>query len=278
MTLPNLLSLFGRRASPFLVPAKTASAVARRRGQGRPEGRRALRASLDGDEHGRTLLVVGLRAKTSRAVRASAVASVLAISLAFGRAEAVPALSLGGEQPEIGLHMAEASRRSGLPESWIRAVAWVESGGAAEAISPKGAMGMMQIMPATWRELRAELALGTDPFDKRDNLVAGAVYLRRMFDRFGEDGFLAAYNAGPARYQAFLDGRKSLPPETTAYIARVRARLRRMASVQWPDRAPNVVGWRASGLFVGGALATSKVQAAALEETLFAPMTSRAAQ
>jgi|UPI000784CEB8 soluble lytic murein transglycosylase-like protein len=276
VTLPNLVSLFGHLASPFLVPAKTASAVARRRGQGRPDGRRALRASLDGDEHGRTLLVVGSRAKISRALRASAVAGVLAISLAFGRAEAVPALSLGGEQPEIGLHMAEASRRSGLPESWIRAVAWVESGGAAEAISPKGAMGMMQIMPATWRELRIDLALGSDPFDERDNLVAGAVYLRRMFDRFGEDGFLAAYNAGPARYQAFLDGRKSLPPETIAYIARVRARVGRMASVQWPDRAPSVVGWRASGLFIGGAVATSKVQDGPLEELLFPPITSQA--
>lgn len=276
MTLPNLLSLFGRLASPFLVPAKTASAVARRRGQGRPDGRRALRASLDGDEHCRTLLVVGSRAKISRALRASAVASVLAISLAFGRAEAVQAQPLGAEQPEIGLHVAEASRRSGLPESWIRAVAWVESGGAAEAISPKGAMGMMQIMPATWRELRVDLGLGSDPFDQRDNLVAGAVYLRRMFDRYGEDWFLAAYNAGPARYQAFLDGRKSLPPETIAYIARVRARVGRMASVQWPDRAPNFVGWRASGLFVSGALAASKVQAGPLEEPLFPPITSQA--
>jgi len=174
--------------------------------------------------------------------------------------------------------MAEASRRSGLPESWIRAVAWVESGGAVEAISPKGAMGMMQIMPATWRELRADLALGSDPFDERDNLVAGAVYLRRMFDRFGEDGFLAAYNAGPARYQAFLDGRKSLPPETIAYIARVRARVGRMASMQWPDRAPRVVGWRASGLFLSGAVATSKAQAGPLEEPLFAPITSQAAR
>lgn len=270
MTLPNLLSLFGCLASPFLVPAKTTSAAARRRGQGRPIGRRALRASLDGDEHGRTLLVVGARAKTSRALRASAVASVLAISFTFGRAEVVRAQSLGAEQLEIGLHIAEASRRSGLPESWIRAVVRVESGGAVDAISPTGAMGLMQIMPATWRELRADLALGSDPFDQRDNLVAGAVYLRRMFDRFGEDGFLAAYNAGPARYQAFLDGRKSLPPETIAYIARVRARVGRMASMQWSDRAPSVVGWRASGLLIGGAVATSKVEAGPLQEPLFA--------
>ncbi|PZR34108.1 lytic transglycosylase domain-containing protein [Caulobacter segnis] len=270
------LSLFGRSARSFLVPAKTALAVARRRGQGRPDGRRALRASLDGDEHGRTLVVVGLGAKTSRARRASAIASTLAICLALVRAAAAQAHFRGAEQPELGLYVAEASRVSGLPETWIRAIARVESGGAAWAISPKGAMGMMQIMPGTWRELQADLALGGDPFDQRDNLVAGAVYLRRMFDRFGEDGFLAAYNAGPARYQAFLDGRKSLPPETIAYIARVRASVGRMASAQGSKRAPSVMGWRASGLFVGGAIASPKVQSGPLEAPLFAPFTSEA--
>ncbi|MBU6299154.1 MAG: lytic transglycosylase domain-containing protein, partial [Alphaproteobacteria bacterium] len=61
--------------------------------------------------------------------------------------------------------------------------------------------------------------LGDDPFNARDNILAGTAYLRQMFDRFG-DGFLAAYNAGPGRYQAYLDGRQSLPAETLSYLMR----------------------------------------------------------
>jgi soluble lytic murein transglycosylase-like protein len=77
----------------------------------------------------------------------------------------------------------------------------------------------MQLMPATWAELRARLRLGADPFDVRDNVLAGAAYLREMLDRFGSPGFLAAYNAGPERYAAWLAGRASLPRETRAYLA-----------------------------------------------------------
>lgn len=165
--------------------------------------------------------------------------------------------------------MAEASLRSGLPEALIRAVAWVESGGATHALSPKGAMGVMQIMPGTWRALRSDLGLGSDPFDPRDNLLAGAIYLRRLFDRFGAEGFLAAYNAGPSRYQAFLDGRKSLPPETIAYTARVRMRLSRMAAVQRAAREQSAVDWRSSGLFVGAVSASAVDEATDVDGPLF---------
>ena len=72
-----------------------------------------------------------------------------------------------------------------------------ESGGDARALSPKGAMGLMQIMPGTWAELRLRYGLGADPYDPHDNITAGAAYLREMHDRYGEPGFLAAYNAGP---------------------------------------------------------------------------------
>jgi len=99
VTLPNLLSLFGRLASPFLVPAKTASAVARRRGQGRPDGRRALRASLDGDEHGRRLVVTETVGRTPRAARApvwicSALAALM-VGFAATPASPAPAVSRG---------------------------------------------------------------------------------------------------------------------------------------------------------------------------------------
>ena len=72
-----------------------------------------------------------------------------------------------------------------------------ESGGEMRAVSPKGAMGLMQIMPDTWAELRSRYGLGADPYDPHDNIMAGTAYLRELHDRFGERGFLAAYNAGP---------------------------------------------------------------------------------
>ncbi len=94
-----------------------------------------------------------------------------------------------------------------------------ESAGDARAVSRKGAMGLMQIMPHTWSELRARYGLGRDPFDPRDNILAGAAYLREMHDRYGSPGFLAAYNAGPQRYDEYLAGVRALPAETRAYVA-----------------------------------------------------------
>jgi soluble lytic murein transglycosylase-like protein len=87
--------------------------------------------------------------------------------------------------------------------------------------SPKGAIGLMQLMPATWDELRRSLRLGDDPDLPADNIVAGACYLRRMYDRFGYPGLFAAYNAGPARYAAWLASEARLPVETMVYLQRV---------------------------------------------------------
>ena len=114
--------------------------------------------------------------------------------------------------------VAEAAQRFGIPEAWIRAVMRVESAGDVRAISSAGAMGLMQIMPATWAELRVRHRLGGNPYDPRDNILAGAAYLREMHDRYGSPGFLAAYNAGPGRYEEYLAGRP-LPAETRAYVA-----------------------------------------------------------
>jgi membrane-bound lytic murein transglycosylase MltF len=94
-----------------------------------------------------------------------------------------------------------------------------ESGGDARAVSPKGAMGLMQIMPETWATLRLRYGLGDDPFDPHDNIIAGAAYLRKLYDRYGSPGFLAAYNAGPARYEDHLATGEPLSPETQAYVA-----------------------------------------------------------
>ena len=88
-------------------------------------------------------------------------------------------------------------------------------------VSRAGAMGLMQLMPATWAEMRSSLALGSDPHDPADNIVAGACYLRLMYDRFGYPGLFAAYNAGPARYAAHLATGSALPGETNAYLRTV---------------------------------------------------------
>ena len=122
-------------------------------------------------------------------------------------------------------HITEASRIYDVPEIWIRAVMKAESAGCASLggrsiRSSAGAMGLMQLMPATWVELRRQHGLGEDPDDPRNNVLAGTAYLRELADRFGAPGAFAAYNAGPARYEQYLLGRP-LPPETRRYLAQV---------------------------------------------------------
>lgn len=127
-----------------------------------------------------------------------------------------------------------AAHRFDLPPDWVRAVMRAESGGQTHRngrpiISPKGAMGLMQLMPGTWADLRLELGLGNDPHDPRDNILAGAAYLRKMYDRFGYPGLFAAYNAGPKRYARHLSTGRSLPLETRLYMQNVTARAAQRA-------------------------------------------------
>lgn len=123
-------------------------------------------------------------------------------------------------------HIREASRRFGVPTAWIERVMRAESAGRTTVDgrpirSPVGAIGLMQLMPATWAAMRDRLGLGTDPDQPRDNILAGTFYLRLMFERFGYPGLFAAYNAGPARYAAYLAGGRPLPAETRGYLASV---------------------------------------------------------
>ncbi len=113
--------------------------------------------------------------------------------------------------------------KTGLPAQWIDAVILAESNGQATlngrpVTSPKGAMGLMQVMPSTYSAIRSDLHLGADPYDPHDNILAGATYLRAMYDRYGYPGLFAAYNCGPGRYEASLRG-VTLPAETRAYLA-----------------------------------------------------------
>jgi hypothetical protein len=122
-------------------------------------------------------------------------------------------------------YVSEAASRFGIPALWIDAVMQAESFGDAAATSPKGAMGLMQIMPRTWAELRGRYGLGANPYDPHDNILAGAAYLRELYDRYGPDGFLAAYNAGPGRYEEHLNAGRALPPETQAYVEQLSRQI-----------------------------------------------------
>ena len=122
--------------------------------------------------------------------------------------------------------IAEASARFGVPAAWIERVMRAESGGRTKLgnrpiTSHAGAMGLMQLMPGTWAEMRSAYRLGSDPHDPRDNIIAGTAYLRMMHDRFGYPGMFAAYNAGPGRYAEHLATGRALPGETRAYLAAV---------------------------------------------------------
>jgi hypothetical protein len=145
--------------------------------------------------------------------------------------------------------IARAAQRFAIPDTLIRAVIVVESGGVVYAVSPKGAMGLMQLMPGTWADLRRRYALGSDPFDPCDNIFAGTAYLRELLDRYGDPGFLAAYNAGPGRYEAYLAGRP-LPAETVAYVARLSGRMMEGGAPAQRRTLPDPDAWRGGELFV----------------------------
>lgn len=119
-----------------------------------------------------------------------------------------------------GRYIAEAAQRFAIPERWIREVMRVESAGRPRAVSRAGAIGLMQIMPGTWADLRRAHGLGADPFRPRDNIFAGAAYLRQMYDRYRSVRLmLAAYNAGPGRTDQHVSAGRQLPAETRAYLA-----------------------------------------------------------
>lgn len=202
--------------------------------------------------------------KTMR--RARSLIAVLALAgMPYGAAAAqaaTPAVQM--EHSAFGdsftEYVTEAAQRFGIPVAWIRAVIADESAGDPQAVSPKGAMGLMQIMPETWNALRQRYALGDDPFDPRANVLAGSAYLREMLDRYGPEGFLAAYNAGPQRYADHLATGKPLPIETRAYLAR----LMPMIDAETVGETSRSVVKVQDALFVGRAWDALRASAAGL--------------
>ena len=119
--------------------------------------------------------------------------------------------------------IARTARSHGLEPGLLEAVAWQESRGRMSAVSPKGARGVMQLMPAT----AAELGVRAD--DLSDNIRGGAMYLKRQLDRFGSIPLaLAAYNAGPGAVLRY----RGIPPyrETRDYVSNILSR--------WQPRRP----------------------------------------
>jgi len=127
-----------------------------------------------------------------------------------------------------GPYIQEAAKRFDVPERWIREVMRAESGGRLISnngdlvTSGAGAMGLMQVMPSTYEELRERHeGLGPDPYEPRSNILAGTAYIREMYEIYGTPAFLAAYNAGPRRLDDYLAGARGLPNETRSYVAKI---------------------------------------------------------
>ncbi len=149
------------------------------------------------------------------ALRIALLAAVLTITPAVGAADT----------PPYDVEIAAPARRFDLPQAWIRAVIAAESRGDPGARSPKGALGLMQLMPDTWAEMRDRYGIQGSVLDPAANIMAGSAYLAEMRNRFGYPGLFAAYNAGPARYESYLRDGVPLPAETQAYLAKLDARL-----------------------------------------------------
>ncbi|KFL26586.1 lytic transglycosylase [Devosia sp. 17-2-E-8] len=245
-----VIPLFAEKPSHPFVPLGVQTAGARSEGHGRPPaGASALPLTA-------ASTLAGWRRNGDRPAWHYAVLLLAgALSVCAGSGVAV-AQSAPVERPAAAhpyaAHIAEASQRFGIPEHWIHAVLRAESAGDVRAVSTAGAMGLMQVMPDTWAGLRVRQGLGRDPYDPRDNILAGTAYLREMFDRYGNVGaMLAAYNAGPGRYDEHRATGRPLPTETRAYVAALAPILAGAATsdTRSPQPAPPP-DWREAPLFV----------------------------
>ncbi|QDH17172.1 lytic transglycosylase domain-containing protein [Swingsia samuiensis] len=133
----------------------------------------------------------------------------------------------GPPEDPWGPYIQEASDRFDVPTQWIRAVMRQESGGhlfdrdGNFITSVPGAMGLLQLMPPTYDDMRQQYNLGDDPYDPHDNILAGTAYIRQMYNIYGSPGFLAAYNDGPGSLDSYLRRGRPLPRETRRYVAAI---------------------------------------------------------
>jgi soluble lytic murein transglycosylase-like protein len=238
----SVIPLFGQNTDRSSVPAGMCTAVARSGGPGRRAGASPLAAAST------------MAALRSLGMMLCIVVILAASMLASGAAHAEQESSATRRPNALSLlpfaaFVTEASKRFALPEHWIHAVMHAESSAKPRARSERGAMGLMQIMPKTWTELRARYGLGADPYDPRDNILAGAAYIRELYDRYGAPGFLAAYNAGPGRYERHLATGRPLPDETQAYVATLAPMINRARTNVQIGAVARSFAWANSSLF-----------------------------
>lgn len=120
-------------------------------------------------------------------------------------------------------YIKEASARFSIPEKWIRTIISIESGGhttwfGKPITSNAGAMGVMQLEPGTYKEVSARNGLGANPYDVRDNILAGTAYLRELYNKYGYPRLFEAYNAGPGVLDQHMMRGMRLPAETVNYV------------------------------------------------------------
>ena len=250
VALKVLIPLFAEKPSHSFVPLDRRTAGTRSEGQGRPTAG-ASRAPLTVAS-----TLAGWRHSGDRFAPRYAVLLLVGVSAFCAGptatvAQSAPITRTAAADP-YSAHIAEASQRFGIPDDWIRAVLRAESAGDVRAISSAGAMGLMQVMPDTWAGLRVRYRLGRDPYDPRDNIMAGTAYLREMWDRYGNvAAMLAAYNAGPGRYDEYLATGRVLPAETRAYVAALVPALGGATAFDAPSSVSSPPpDWRAAPLFV----------------------------
>src|SRR5882724_8376095 len=127
--------------------------------------------------------------------------------------------------------IAQASQRFSVPQPWIRAVMVAESGGRTMSdenrpiVSSAGAMGLMQLMPDTYRDMRAQYGLGPDPQNPHDNIFAGTAFLHRLFVAYGFPTMFSASNDGSGNLEFRLLHGELLPRETRDYVADITRAL-----------------------------------------------------
>jgi soluble lytic murein transglycosylase-like protein len=238
----SVIPLFGQNADRSSVPAGMCTAGVRSGGPGRRASASPLAAAST------------MAALRSLGTMLCIVVILAASMLSSGAAHAEQESSATQRPNELSVRpfaafVTEASKRFGVPEHWIRAVMHVESSARQRARSSKGAMGLMQIMLKTWTELRARYGLGADPYDPHDNILAGAAYIRELHDRYGAPGFLAAYNAGPGRYERHLATGRPLPDETHAYVATLAPMITRARTNVQIGAVARSFAWANSSLF-----------------------------
>ena len=157
--------------------------------------------------------------------------------------------------------IAEAANRFDIPQSWIRAVMQIESGGRTTLgenqpiTSSAGAMGLMQVMPSTYEDMRAQHGLGADPYDPHDNILAGAAYLRWLREKYPYPALFAAYNDGPGNLEERMMQGGLLPAETRNYVSGITHALQtgnailpwKKARFTLPDGSPVWIDGAAGG-------------------------------